>query len=92
MVLEPTGDLDHPLGQAAISPAGHRVPFLRTAARFMGGIDGCVLIRSSNPAVFVPDLRTAVREGRNVAGFVLVRSASSIVGALWGAYQPSRAH
>jgi len=71
--------------------ARHRVPFLRVAARFMGGIDGCVLIRSSNTAVLVPDLRTAVSEGRNGDGCVLIRSASSIVGTLWGVHQPGRA-
>ena len=44
----------------------------------MSGIDGCVLIRSSNPAVLVPYLRTAVREGGNGDGCVLIRSALSI--------------
>jgi len=69
---------DPPLGGITISPSGHRVPFLRTAARFMGGMDGCVLIRSSNPAVLVPDLPTAVRGGGNGDGCVLIRSALSI--------------
>ena len=52
-----------PVGVAKNLRADQHFPFLRTAARFQGGIVGCVLMRSSNPVVLVPDLRTAVREG-----------------------------
>ena len=44
----------------------------------MGGIVGCVLMRSSNTAVLVPNCRTAVGEGGNGDGLVLIRSALSV--------------
>jgi len=72
---ESAGDLTQPVGCIAISHAGHRVPFLRTDARFGGGMDGCVLMRSSNRAILQPNFRTAVSEGGNVDGYVLFRSA-----------------
>jgi len=75
MILGDHGGPDPPLGCIAISHAGHCVPFLRATARFGGGIDGCVLIRSSNRAILQPNFRTAVQAGRNGDGCVLIRSA-----------------
>ena len=79
MVLGALWGLDLPLGSIAIPPAGHHVPFLRTAARFQGGIDGFVLIRSSNRAILQPNFLTAVQAGPNGDGCVKLRYLWSVM-------------